>query len=118
MSISAQQKPVFKPAMRIVTAITNAFPAQITTSFAHGYIDGLIVRLIVPNGYGMTEANGLFGDIIVTGSTTFTIDIDTTQFNVYVTPGTFPENAQLSQCVPFGELNSTLASAYQNVLPY
>lgn len=117
MAFEAQLRPVFKPAMRIVTNITNAFPAVVTTSFAHGYLDGLIVRLIVPNGYGMEEANGLFGAIIVTGLTTFTIDIDTTQFNVYVTPSA-PYNEQFSQCIPFGEINSTLLSAYQNVLPY
>lgn len=117
MAISAQLRPVFKPAMRIVTNITNAFPAEVTTSFAHGYLDGLIVRLIVPNGYGMEEVNQLSGAILVTGLTTFTIDIDTTQFNPYVTPSA-PYNEQLSQSVPFGEINSTLLSAYRNVLPY
>lgn len=117
MSILAQLRPVFKPAMRIVTNITNAFPAEVTTSFAHGYLDGLIVRLIVPNGYGMVEANQLYGAILVTGLTTFTIDIDTRQFSVYVTPSA-PYNEQSSQSVPFGEINSTLLSAYKNVLPY
>ena len=118
MPILAQQSPTFKPAIRIVTDITNDFPASVTTSFDHGYIDGVIIRLVVPKGYGIIEADGLFGDITVTGDTTFTINIDTRQFNVFVTPGAYPDSYQSCQCVPFGELNSTLLSSYQNVLPY
>jgi len=118
MSIQAQQFPVFKPAMRIVTAVTNGLPASVTTSFAHGYASGLIVRLIVPLGFGMEEANDLFGQIFVTGTTTFDIDVDTTYFNAFVVPVTPPASLQYAQAVPFGEINSSVYQAYKNVLPY
>ena len=118
MSILAIQRPVFKPSMRIISSITNDLPALVTTSFNHGYLDGLIVRLIVPLGYGMVQANQLSGTILVTGATTFTIDIDTRYFSPFVTPSSAPENLQYSQCVPFAEDNETLKNAYQNVLPY
>jgi hypothetical protein len=78
MAISAYKKPVFQKAMRIINAITNQVNASVTTSFAHNYITGMIVRLNIPLGYGMQQANQLYGPIVVTGSTTFTIAIDTT----------------------------------------
>ena len=118
MAILAQQFPVFQKAMRIVSAITNAYPAAVTTTFKHQYITGMNVRLNVPEGFGMVQANKLYGYIIVTGDTTFTIDIDTTHFDVFAAPSSFPFDRQSAQCTPIGELNSTLKAATQNVLPY
>lgn len=118
MAVLAQQRPVYQPAMRIVSAITNANPASITTTFNHQYNTGLIVRLDIPLGYGMSQANQLSGSIIVTSSTTFDIAIDTTYFDPLVMPSSYPENAQYVQCVPFGEDNIYLAYATVNVLPY
>lgn len=116
--ILAQQYPVFQPAMRIISNITNAVQAEVTTSFAHQYRNGMIVRLIIPQGYGMIQADQLFGPITVTGDTTFLIAIDTTSFSPYTTPVTSPDDAQFPQAVPFGEVNSTLLASYKNVLPY
>ena len=118
MAILAQTKPVYQPAMRIIASITNANPAVVTTTFAHQYISGTIVRLNFPPGYGMEQANQLFGEIVVTGPTTFSIDIDTTFFDPFTTPATFPDNAQIAQCIPIGENNGILTAAVQNVLPY
>ena len=69
MAILATQYPVYQPAMRIVTAITNANPAVITTSFAHQYDTGLIVRFVIPLGFGMYELNQKQGTIIVINKT-------------------------------------------------
>lgn len=116
--VLAQQYPVFQPAMRIISNITNDKQAVVTTTFNHQYITGMIVRLIVPQGYGMVQANQLFGAITVTGDTTFSICIDTTYFSPFTTPMTSPENEQFPQSVPFGEVSSTLLASYRNVLPY
>lgn len=118
MAILAQQYPVFQNAMRIISNITNGFPAAVTTTFNHQYATGMIVRLWVPDGYGMVQANRLYGEIIVTGDTTFTIDIDTTNFEPYTTPSTYPQNRQYSQVVPIGEVTSLLSNATRNALPY
>lgn len=115
MSIQAQTYPVFQPAMRIITNITNDFPAIVTTSFAHQYTTGLIIRLILPPGFGMSQANQLFSDITVIDTTTFTINLDTTYFQPFVTPDS-PK--QYPQAIPTGEVNSTVYLAYKNVLPY
>lgn len=125
MSILAFPFPVFKPAMRIITNITNANPATVTTSFAHGYLTGLIVRIDLPQGYGMQQLGRLGRvplmqtfEITVTGSTTFTIPIDTTNFDPFTVPGVYPADAQYAQVVPVAEDNSILTQAVQNVLPY
>ena len=118
MAILALQKPTFQPAMRIISAITNGFPASVTTTFAHQYMDGLIVRLDIPVGFGMEQANQLFGAIEVTSPTTFLIPIDTTYFTPFAAPMLYPYNRQYAQSVPFGEVNEILTQAVMNVLPY
>ena len=115
MAIQAQMRPVFYPAMRIITAITNDFPASVTTSFAHGYGSGLIVRLVIPLGFGMQQANKLFGEIDVTSPTTYNISIDTSLFDPFVVPA---GNLQYAQCNAYGEANYTVYHALQNQLPF
>jgi hypothetical protein len=115
MSIQAQTFPVFQPAMRIITAITNDFPAVVTTSFAHQYNTGLIVRLLLPPGFGMFQVNQMSGAITVIDATSFSIDIDTRNFWVFAVP--MGVN-QYAQCIPIGEINSTVYLATKNVLPY
>lgn len=118
MSILAIQNPIFKPAMRIIDDITNANPALVTTTFNHNYMTGLIVRLIIPPGFGMQEVNEKQGTITVISDTTFTIDIDTTLFSAFSTAPSYPDDRQFAQVVPIGEVNSMLTQAVQNVLPY
>lgn len=108
----AQQTPIYQPAMRVITAITNAYPAEVTTSFDHDYETGEIVRLLVPVEYGMQEVNEMTGIIEVTGSTTFTINIDTSGFNAFVVPGSARQNAEV---VPVG--GTSFYSATENTLP-
>lgn len=109
--------PVFQRAMRLITNISNGFPATVTTSFNHNYLTGDIVRLIVPLGWGMTQANTLFGTITVVTPTSFTIDIDTTFFNPFVTPpNPSPHIVSVAQAIPIGEIAYNLRSATRNVL--
>ena len=118
MPIFANPSPTFQPAMRIITAITNAFPAQVTTSFDHDYVTGTIVRLIIPLGFGMVQANQLTGSITVDSPTTFLIDIDTIFFDAFVIPAENPGHFYTkAQVVPIGEDNDILTAATQNVLP-
>lgn len=113
MTILAVANPIYQPAMRIITGITNSFPAVVTTSFNHQYKDETIIRLDIALGYGMPQANQLFGSIVVLSPTTFSIDIDTTLFDAFITPAS---PTQYSQCVPIGENNDTLAAATLNIL--
>lgn len=111
--------PVFQPAMRIISAITQANPAVVTTTFDHQYKTGTVVRLDIPPACGMQQINQMTGAIIVTGSNAFAVTIDSTQFApfaILVSPPPYVDTC--AQVVPIGELNETLKAALQNVLPY
>lgn len=110
--------PTFQPANRIITSITNGKPAIVTTSIPHDYLSGEIVRLKIPQGFGMTQANNLTGEIAVTGETTFEISIDTNFFDVFSPPSPLPTAYTCAQVIPVGEVTKTLAGATKNVLPY
>lgn len=109
-------RPAFQPAMRVISAITNAFPAVVTTTIDHQYITGTIVRLNITIGHGMPQANQQFGTIVVLSATTFSISIDTTYYDPFVVPVLVKYTC--SQCIPIGEDNDILTAAEQNVLPY
>ena len=113
----AYPSPTFQPAMRLITAITQANPAVITTSFANNYVSGTIVRLDIPIADGMQQVNGLTGTITVLSPTTFSINIDTTLFDPFSIPVAPAPSTQIcALVVPIGESNGQLNAAVQNVL--
>lgn len=120
--IFAIEFPTYLPAMRIITNITQATEAVITTSFNHNYISGEIVRISVPfvHGYypwGMQQIEEQQGEILVLSPTTFSISIDTTHYDPFITP-VAPDIGynQRPFVTPIGEKNSMLTAATRNVL--
>ena len=112
----AVQFPTFQPAMRIVTAISQSNPAVITTSFAHQYNSGIIVRLDIPIANGMQEISSIpyppkSYPITIVDGTNFSVPVDSTTFQAFV-------NNECTCVVPVGEINSQLTDAERNVLPY
>ena len=109
---------LYVPARKVVTAITNANPAIVTTSIAHDYVSGVIVRMNIPEStsledYGMPQINQQFAPIQVIDSTNFYIDIDTRLYE----PLHIPMNQQqYPQCIAIGELNDHLDGAVHNSL--
>ena len=128
----AVEQPTYQPAMRNILSITQAYPAVVTTTFDgtnpgdHLYKTGLIVRLDIPKGYGMEQANLLYAPITVLSDSTFSIDIDTTAMDAFVAPaapvtigsGRFTKYPNPAQAVPIGKINEQLINAVKNVLPY
>jgi hypothetical protein len=111
------KNPVYKPAMRVIAGITNAPVATVTTTVNHGYIIGTIVRLDIASTGGMLQANQQVGTILtVPTPTTFTININTTYYDVFTVPSGFPPAYNDSQVVPIGEDNSILTAAVVNAL--
>lgn len=111
----APQFPMYQPAIRLITNITQAFPAVVTTSFAHQYLDGQIVRMVIPREYIMDAIDGLEGTIAIIDSTSFAIDLDTRSLPAFYND---PAATQPAQSVPVGEITETLLAAQRNVLPY
>lgn len=121
-SCSQFAAPTFQPTYRLISNVTNGFPAVVTTSIPHNYLTGLVVRLYMPEGIGMDQANKLFGTITVINAVTFSIPIDTTNFTPFIVyASTQSSNPHMDICalaVPIGEDNSQLYQAVQNVLPF
>ena len=115
----ANPNPVYQPAMRVISNITNAAIATVTTTFAHQYIIGTIIRLDIPPTGGMVQANQAVGTILsIPSPTTFTTNIDTTTYDTFTTPTPVGiQGYQDSQVVPIGEINDILTAATVNVLP-
>lgn len=118
----ADPNPPFWPAMRLISSITRANPALVTTSFNHGYKTGLIVRLYIPEACGMSQANGFFGQITVTSLDTFTVDnLNSTNFDAFAIPilGTIPDFIDTcAQVIPIGEgVDFTDSSTYNKRTP-
>jgi hypothetical protein len=72
----------------VVTDVTVSSPAIVTTDVAHGYISNQIIRLLIPKEYGMNI--NASGAITVINSTSFSIDIDTSNQYPFVTPTAVP----------------------------
>lgn len=68
----------------VITNITNAANAQVTTTPANNFQVGDTITFI--NAGGMTQINGLTGIVTVAGNP-FTVAINTTAFGVYTTGG-------------------------------
>lgn len=77
--------PIFIPTMQIVTNVTNAQQAVVTTANPHGYATGDVIQLFVPNDYGMSIYY-VETKITITGLNTFTTTLDTFFSDVFVIP--------------------------------
>lgn len=107
--------PQFYPRRRFITAITAASSAVITMSVTHGLTAGQAVRINVPAAYGMTEIDGLIGNItaVNTSTNTITVDIDSSAFTAFAFPLTAAVPFTQATVVPVGE---TANGTYANTL--
>jgi hypothetical protein len=80
------------PSSLLITSISQSAPMLIgvaiqnTTTEANTYIVGMAVRLMVPQSYGMYQANNLVGTIIAINGLNFTLNLDSSQFDPFVIP--------------------------------
>ena len=110
--------PIFQPAMRLITAIQRGAITTVTTSPNHQYVSGTIVRFHIYPANGMPQLNQMTGAITVTGVNTFTVPIDSTNFDPFVVPAMPTANNTEACVVPIGEVNELLKAAVQNILPF
>lgn len=106
----------FVPNRQQVSAITNANPAVVTTTQNHGYLTGLFVRFYFPVNFGMNQLNGNVYEIAVLSPTTFALNVDSTNFDVFSNTST----TQVPEVIPVGEEADSLKQAVknnQNIIP-
>ena len=94
------EDPQIQPASRLIGSITKANKAEITTTTDHDYETGLIVRFYVPTYYGMRELDGVQAKITVTGTDTFTVDINTAKYTAFAVPVAQWYHRRCAQVVP------------------
>jgi hypothetical protein len=75
-----------QPELVYIQGITAAANAVVTTTFDHGYAVNDTVTIHVPNGWGMTEINGIRGRITAVTANTFTTDINSVGFTAFAFP--------------------------------
>ena len=75
----------FVPKRRIVTAITNAQNA-IATATDHGYATDEVIKVNVPESYGMRLGN-IEAKITVINVNTFFLNVSTQSLDPFVVPG-------------------------------
>lgn len=114
--------PLYLPAVINILSITNANPAVIVTSYdgltaaSNDYINGLIVRIVVPQYFGMQQINGLTGIITIIDPTSFSITIDSTSFDPFSIPTLEPANLyNAAQVIPIGEQTSMVTGSFTNI---
>lgn len=71
---------------KAITAITQAASAVVTVGASHGF--AVNDRVYFSGVVGMTQINGLVGNVTATGATTITVNINSTAFSAYTSGGT------------------------------
>jgi len=80
------------PSSLLITAITNSLAMVVTVEIgnesteANTYIAGMAIKLFVPISYKMFQANGLVGNILSINGNDFTLDINSSTFDVFQIP--------------------------------
>ncbi len=70
---------------RFITAITKANPGVVTTSSAHGYVNG--DKVYINNVAGMRQVNDQFYTVAVIDTKNFSVGVNTTSYNTYTSGG-------------------------------
>lgn len=99
------------PSSMVISAITNSLPMTVTgvldpVSEANTYVVGQLIKLFVPQVYGMYQANGLQGQITAVNGLQFSLNIDSTNFDPFVIPGN-------TQCIQPASLSPAGSQNYQ-----
>lgn len=110
--------PIYAPRTLFITNITQAASAVVTFSVTHNLAVGAQIRFNVTSANGMSEINGLIGEVtaVNTSTNTATVDIDSTSFTAW----TFPTSAVAAlgytpaHTVPVGETALILSEAIDN----
>jgi hypothetical protein len=103
--------PIFYPSKRLISRITQAASAVVTMTVAHRFTVGQQVRFIVPSQFGMTQMDGLTGQISAVTTSTITVNIDSSAFTAFAFPLVASYPFSPAMVVPVGEgTDSTIAS--------
>lgn len=107
----------WQPNSVIVTGITTGATTAIEMSAnVTGLTAGQVVRINVPSIWGMTQMDGLSGEILSIASNVITVDIDSSAFTAFAWPASTSYPFSFASVVPIGTNSSTsLDDATRNI---
>lgn len=76
----------FFPRVRLISDISNAQYAVLTFTEDHDFLVDEIISIRVTKPYGMVQINNRQGKVLAITSDTATVDIDSSNFEAFVTP--------------------------------
>lgn len=98
------------PGVLLISDISKANPMVVTfiNSIYNSYVVGQLVTLTVPTPYRMIQANELTGQILAINGSTFSLDIDSRNFDTFVVPNpsSIPTPSQPASLAPAGNRNN------------
>jgi len=100
---------------RYIASITQAASAVIQMTVTNEFEVGDVVRLIVPDAFGMVEADGKEVTVtavstdIATNVNTITVDLDTTSYTAFAWPASGTDLPGLPQVIPVSPKNVNTA---------
>jgi hypothetical protein len=122
--------PLFYPRNRVITNITKAVNAVVSTSVPHGMTPGQEIRFNIPYTSGMTQLNPQLNNngfpqgnssnaivISVTDDWSFVININTLNYTTFTFPTVAQGATTLPQMIPFGEDTATSLSVLGSQVP-
>lgn len=113
--------PLYYPRRRYITQVATGTTTKVTMSVTHGYLVGQQVRFAVPAAFGMTQLDGLTGNIIAIDTTTttgntITVDINSTGFTAFAFPASTAVPVTPAEVIPVGENTATALSLGVDIL--
>lgn len=115
---------LFYPRRRVITNITQATNAQVSTAIPHGLTPGQEVRFNIPLVSGMTQLNStaqsnFIAAIIVSivDDYNFTINVDSTNFTAFTYPTIAQQPSSFPEVTPIGEDTATALVSNANQVP-
>ncbi len=122
MSVGNTYLPIcpVAPNVLLISNITQTNPMVVTVTTPNSYVLGQVIHLTVPEDYGMLQADQLNGKITSISGLNFSLNIDATQFDAFVTPiaGVMPasispagsNNIYNFNFVPFHSINGQVGN--------
>jgi len=102
---------LFQPQELVVSNVSQAVNAVITTFQNHNYVVGQEIRLAGFQNSGMTQAEGVQGSVTAVTASTITTDINSSAWTAFAFPLTGALPVTLPQVIPFGENTATALAA-------
>lgn len=105
---------VFSPYISYIVAMTLGATTTVVTSYNHGLVAGMSVRLFIPSPWGAVQISGQQGQVLsVTDAWTFVVNINSSAASAFAFPTTAQAAAGVSwpQVIPFGDQAASFDAA-------